>query len=59
MAPAEAVRQALQQLLPSIDLATTTERKIREELSRQLGPVDEFKALIKVSCRRAGLAGAG
>lgn len=48
MATARDVQAALKELLPTLDIDTTTERQIREQLSQKLGSVEEHKKLIKV-----------
>lgn len=48
-ATAEQVRTAVRVLLrKGVDLNTTTERQIREELAQQIGPVEAHKKIIKV-----------
>jgi hypothetical protein len=48
-ATAQQVRTAVRALLrKGVDLNTTTERQIREELAQQLGSVEAHKRLIKV-----------
>lgn len=51
---AAAVRAACRRLLPSIDLEVTTERMVRDMVSKELGggAIDAWKGLIKV--RRQG-----
>lgn len=50
MATAESVRAVLRRLLPTLDLDATTERMVRELVSKQLSaPVDVHKKLIKAS----------
>jgi hypothetical protein len=51
-ATAEQVRTAVRALLRrGVDLNTTTERQIREELAQQLGSVEAHKKIIKVALR--------
>eukprot|EP00775_Hariotina_reticulata_P004658 gene4658-4911_t len=47
MATAKEVQTALRQLLPTLDMNETTERKIREQLAEELGSVEEHRKLIK------------
>jgi hypothetical protein len=53
MATAKEVQTTLRQLLPTLDMETTTERQIREQLAEKLGPIEEHRKLIKASCRRS------
>eukprot|EP00879_Flechtneria_rotunda_P006969 GHRR01007316.1.p1 GENE.GHRR01007316.1~~GHRR01007316.1.p1 ORF type:complete len:472 (+),score=174.73 GHRR01007316.1:139-1554(+) len=47
MATAKDVQAALRQLLPILDINTSTERQIRDQLTHTLGPIEEHKKLIK------------
>ena len=50
MASAATIRGKLKQILPEVDLDTTTERNIRETLQQDLGcDVSAHAALIKVT----------
>lgn len=53
MATAQEVEAALQELLPTLDPNTATERKIREQVADKLGDISEHKKLIKVCYRTA------
>ncbi|KAF8067183.1 SUB1 [Scenedesmus sp. PABB004] len=46
-ATAQQVQAALRALLPTLDIDTTTERQIREQLAASLGPVEAHKKLIR------------
>lgn len=48
MATAREVQAALEELLPTLDPNTATERKIRDQVADKLGDISEHKKLIKV-----------
>jgi hypothetical protein len=48
MSDSKIIRNRLRRLLPTLDLETTTQRTIQQQLEDELGmPLDEYKAIIK------------